>query len=351
MTEEGAPTPVEFTGTTREYFGIWAVNLLLSVATLGIYSAWAKVRNRKYFLRHTTIAGRRFDYHATGGQILVGRIIVLAALALGSVASTVFALDALLTIAFLFLLPWLINRGLAFNAAYTSWSNIRFAFRGSYWKAMRVFILYRAASIATLLLAEPYAFRARQRYVIGHHRLGDHSFSFDSGVRPFYAALLAVVAWFLLVAAVTFLILYLGLPEGRDLFLYREQEGEPPPAIFLIPVVGLLLALLPAATIYDAFVRNAVHAGAVLAGGHRFRSSIHPPRLLAIAITNTFAILLSFGLLLPWARIRVARYLAAHTHVRFAGSPDEFIGREEERQSALGDAYADLEGFDVGPAI
>ena len=41
-----APTdyPVRFVGTGSEYFRIWIVNLLLTIVTLGIYSAWAKVR-------------------------------------------------------------------------------------------------------------------------------------------------------------------------------------------------------------------------------------------------------------------------------------------------------------------
>ena len=35
--------PFKFTGKASEYFGIWIVNLFLSLITLGIYSAWAKV--------------------------------------------------------------------------------------------------------------------------------------------------------------------------------------------------------------------------------------------------------------------------------------------------------------------
>ncbi|MCS6766168.1 MAG: DUF898 domain-containing protein, partial [Candidatus Protistobacter heckmanni] len=35
--------PLRFTGSGAEYFRIWIVNLSLSVLTLGIYSAWAKV--------------------------------------------------------------------------------------------------------------------------------------------------------------------------------------------------------------------------------------------------------------------------------------------------------------------
>ncbi|MFB1034562.1 MAG: DUF898 family protein, partial [Sinobacterium sp.] len=36
--------PVKFLGKTGEFFSIWIVNLLLTIVTLGIYSAWATVR-------------------------------------------------------------------------------------------------------------------------------------------------------------------------------------------------------------------------------------------------------------------------------------------------------------------
>ena len=35
-----------FTGSGSEYFRIWIVNLFLSIVTLGVYSAWAKVRRQ-----------------------------------------------------------------------------------------------------------------------------------------------------------------------------------------------------------------------------------------------------------------------------------------------------------------
>src|SRR5436305_11873488 len=43
--------PLSFTGSGSEYFRIWIVNALLSIITLGIYSAWAKVRTLQYFYR------------------------------------------------------------------------------------------------------------------------------------------------------------------------------------------------------------------------------------------------------------------------------------------------------------
>ena len=47
----------QFTGKTGEYFGIWIVNLFLTIVTLGIYSAWAKVRKKRYFYANTIIDG------------------------------------------------------------------------------------------------------------------------------------------------------------------------------------------------------------------------------------------------------------------------------------------------------
>ena len=67
--------PVSFTGTGGEYFKIWIVNLALTIVTLGVYSAWAKVRRLQYFYRHTRLAGAGFDYHGDPIAILKGRII------------------------------------------------------------------------------------------------------------------------------------------------------------------------------------------------------------------------------------------------------------------------------------
>ena len=65
-------------GRGGEYFGIWAINLLLSIATLGIYSAWAKVRRLRYFYGNTVVDGHALDYHANPIAILKGRLVAAA---------------------------------------------------------------------------------------------------------------------------------------------------------------------------------------------------------------------------------------------------------------------------------
>ena len=51
------PHPFVFTATGTAYFRIWIVNLLLTIVTIGIYSAWAKVRRLRYFYGNTTFDG------------------------------------------------------------------------------------------------------------------------------------------------------------------------------------------------------------------------------------------------------------------------------------------------------
>ena len=64
----------KFTGEAGEYFRIWVVNTFLTIITLGLWSPWAKIRKRRFFLRHTWVAGANFEYHARPWPILRGRL-------------------------------------------------------------------------------------------------------------------------------------------------------------------------------------------------------------------------------------------------------------------------------------
>lgn len=100
-----APVPFRFTGSGGEYFRIWITNLLLTILTLGIYSAWAKVRRNRYFYGNTRLAEAAFDYHATPQTILKGRLLAVA---------------GVLVVAFFLVLPWLVVRAMTFRARNTS---------------------------------------------------------------------------------------------------------------------------------------------------------------------------------------------------------------------------------------
>lgn len=80
-------------------------------------------------------------------------------------------------------------------------------------------------------------------------------------------------------------------------------------------------------------------------------SNVSPVQLFWIALSNMVVVICTLGLMLPWAQVRMMQYLTQHTHVTLGSSLDEFVGTQRGPGSALGDAYSDIEGFDVGVPI
>lgn len=187
-------TPVVFTGKASEYFGIWIVNLLLSIVTLGIYSAWAKVRRQKYFYNNTIVDGVGFDYHANPINILKGRIIAVVLFIAYSVLSGINPALGLLMAFLLFLaLPWIVVRGMMFNARNSSYRGLRFDFKGKYGEAVKVFIGYTLLIIATLGLAIPFVAQRTQKFIISGHKFGTSNLKMEALVRDFYKIYLVIL--------------------------------------------------------------------------------------------------------------------------------------------------------------
>jgi uncharacterized membrane protein YjgN (DUF898 family) len=54
----------EFTGRGAEDFKIWIVNIAFTLITLGIYSAWAKVRKNRYIYGNIIFEDASIEYLA-----------------------------------------------------------------------------------------------------------------------------------------------------------------------------------------------------------------------------------------------------------------------------------------------
>ena len=345
---EGAQ-PFEFRGNANEWFGIWIVNLALTFVTIGIYSAWAKVRTKKYFTNNTYVEERNFDYHATGGQILKGRLIVVAAVVVFQLISAALPiLGLVLLLGLLVAYLWLIVRAMQFNARMTSFSNVRFGFNGSMGQAALLFILYPIAMALTLFTTFPIWDRAVKRFSTDNASLGQARFSFGAGLGAFYKAFGIAIAWVVLVALVGMALF--GLNLMSVISTLENAESNPVAAFGLIGFIYFLffVAFLPARFIYQALVRNELYNTATLEGGHRFVSNVTAPQLLWLAVSNMVVVVCTLFLMLPWAQVRMAKYLAAHTGFIAAGSLDQFVDQQLESTSAIGDAYTDFEGIDVG---
>ncbi|MEM7470340.1 MAG: YjgN family protein [Pseudomonadota bacterium] len=371
----------EFRGNAREWFGIWIVNLLLSIVTIGVYAAWAKVRRKKYFYNNTYVADRNFDYHATGKQIFIGRVIFIIGYMIFSIAANLNPILAvILILVLLVLIPWLIVKSMQFNARVSSFSNVRFNFVGKTGRAFVVFVLlpllaylaiggliggaiYLAfetgqmilpavlglASVAIMFLAFPVVDRAVKTYVIGNARLGTAAFELTIELTPFVKAMAAAMAWLVVVGggfAIAFGATIIDIIETLE-----TGSGEPGAdvvALVGVVYVAFFVALLPASFIYQAIVRNAVFSKASLEGGHQFRSTINPLKLFWIALSNAVVAVCTLGLMLPWTHVRMHKYMAAQTFFIPGSSLDAFINDQEAQGMSVADAYTDMEGVDFG---
>lgn len=340
-----------FSGTAREYFGIWIVNVLLTIVTLGVYSAWAKVRRKRYFYGNTSLAGRAFEYHARGSQILFGRIIVVAGFLVYNILITTLPLVGLaVLVAFGILFPWLLMRGIRFNARVTSYRNVRFDFVGGYGGAALAFGLAPIVAVFSLGTLLPLASRWTFTYVHGNLRYGDRPFTAAPGLGALYRAWLvpaAVVLASFAAAAVIGLGFYVTYVAAGAVNL-----EDPETVIAIIVTYGALLGYVVvfgiAALVYSAGVRNVGYSATRLDGRHALASDLPRWRYAWVVASNLVVTILTLGLMRPWAAVRTARLLATYTAMTFDGPIGEVVSVIESDGSAVGAEYASIEGFDFG---
>lgn len=324
-----APQPFIFHGNGFEYFRIWIVNILLTIVTLGIYSAWAKVRNAQYFYGHTEVAGSRFAYLAKPITILKGRLVAVALFVLYSIASNLYPiLGAVLAILLVAVLPWIAIRSLRFNLRMTAWRNIRFGFDGSLGEAVKAFILWPVAGVFTLGLLIPYALYKQREFVISNTRYGTARFNLARCGKAFFMIYVKAMGIILLAGLLTALL---------------SLVTEPFSSVAL--VVGYLY-LFVYVSVRSA---NLIYNNTTLRDGDfGFRCDWTDVSYLKLLLTNTLFTLLTIGFYFPWAMVRVANYKAEHLSLVANEDLDGFVAAEEDNVSALGEEFGDIFDMEVG---
>ncbi|MCW9030301.1 MAG: YjgN family protein, partial [Gammaproteobacteria bacterium] len=134
--------PFKFTGKAGEFFAIWIVNVALTILTLGIYSAWAKVRTHQYFYGNTFLADASFRYTANPVQILKGRIIAFIVFVLYSASTSMSPIiggSALIIL--MLLVPAFMVMSMAFRLRNSMYRNVRFNFDKNFKQAYIVFAI------------------------------------------------------------------------------------------------------------------------------------------------------------------------------------------------------------------
>ncbi len=333
-----------FSGNGVEYFKIWIVNILLSLVTLGIYSAWAKVRNKQYFYGNSQIAGNTFEYTAEPIKILKGRVIAVALYAglafANHISMTVYLVA---TVVFLLFLPVIILNSLKFNARHSSYRNIAFRFDGTLGGALKVFILWPIAGILTFGILMPFSWKRQAQYITNNHSYGGEAFRFDVDVKEYFIMLMilmGVAFGFILTAAV----LIFCISCAFDVVHVPAN------------IKSILLIIAGAASYITFYLAIGAYVITSLANIHWNNTQLQRHKFVAnwsvssyggLLFTNTLGILVTLGLFIPFAKVRAAQYKANHMAFIADGDLDNFIADKLEQSNSLAEGVHDIFDIDI----
>ncbi len=361
-----------FTGSGKEYFRIWLVNLCLSVATLGIYSAWAKVRRLQYFDRNTVLAGAVFDFDGNPKAILRGRLIAVALLAVYHYAFGFSVTVGLVVVTALLLsLPFMMRGALRFRLRNTRYRGLRFDFGGNvagaylcYVPAALVFLLPGAMSAITatnkreyallvgilgllalvLYLLWPLIHGFMKRYQHRHLRFGGANAGYTLPARRLYRPYLISIA-----------ISVAGIATGAILLAMFTNifrlNGSASVMQWLQPVLlgmlGLYLFYLVMGPFLQVRVSNMAWSATTFPNV-AIHSELEARAMIKLQTVNVLLTLLTLGLYRPFAVVRVYQYRLAHIMIETRGDFEQVAaGASHPDGGAAHDSAADFLGLDL----
>lgn len=352
-----------FTGSGSEYFRIWIVNLFLTIVTLGIYSAWAKVRRMQYFDRNTQLAGASFDFDGDPKAILRGRVLAVVLLAAYQYAfgfSMAVGIGVVVTL--LVMLPFMMRGALRFRLRNTRYRGLRFNFSGSpagaytaYLPPLMIFLMPAVlvaiepsgklmALLVPLYIAWPLMHGAMKRYQHRHLEFGSKQASFELAKRKFYKPYFAVLglgvagllASVVAIAAVAFAIA--ALFDAGDAPVWAPMLGGVAFAYVIYLVAGPYIQV----RVGNMAWSNTTFPGLTISSHLKARA------YMRLQTANTILTLLTLGLYRPFAVVRAYKYRLDHVTVQTDGSFEQTAaGVINSSRAASSDGVADLLGVDL----
>jgi uncharacterized membrane protein YjgN (DUF898 family) len=359
-----------FKGSGKEFFRIWIVNIALTILTLGIYSAWAKVRTNRYFYANTYLNGSNFEYNAEPKRILIGRVIVVGFYALFMLFAQYLAMlkvsIAIATVALL-AMPWLIRQAVSFKLRNTSYRNVPFRYEGStlsFYKFFIINILIFIAIGATLYLQIPivfiilsflfsgFVYIGFKKLIIDNSYYGNGKFYFEGEVKKVYSMYFKIggyLSLITLILSIIFALFAFIFSIVYDLSEFKNINFPPQ----LLPIISMIFVsfvyifiIFLQKGLSDGFHLNFVRSNTKLDNAP-LKGDVSPLNMAWISVSNILAVLLSLGLLYPWAKVRYTRYKLENTYFK-CDDYDKFESQGYERGSTLGEETMDFFDIDIG---
>jgi uncharacterized membrane protein YjgN (DUF898 family) len=353
-----------FSGSGKEYFRIWIVNLFLTVATLGIYSAWAKVRRLQYFDRNTHLAGAVFDFRGDPKAILRGRVLAVVMLVAYHYAfgfSRTFGV-AVIT-ALLLALPFLLRSALRFRLQNTQYRGLHFGFTGSAGAAYlaylppmltvllpSVLLVFDPSGISTLAasmlyLLWPLMHGAMKSYQHRHLQFGGAPSSYAVPARRFFKPYLSAAGLFisglLAMALIGTIIAVLGGSAGPRSY----WAGRVLPILSGLGAVYLMYLLI--GPYIQVRIANLAWSNTSFPGVE-IRSTMSARAFARLQTVNVLLTLLTLGLYRPFAVVRIYRFRLANLTLHTSAGFEQVVAdAARNRNGATGDGVADFFGIDL----
>lgn len=368
---DSVPEPVEhrfhFSGSGKEYFKIWIVNLFLSIISLGIYSAWAKVRRLQYFDRNTHIAGAVFDFDGDPKAILRGRILAVLLLGFYQYAfGFSLAVGIAVVVALLIALPFTMRSALRFRMRNTRYRGVRFGFTGNvrdayaaYLPPLLMFLLpavllaldpsgKTVAFVFLLYLVWPLMHGAMKRYQHKHLAIGSAASSFDLSKAGFYIPYLKSIGMFFLFFIVAGILTAIGAATVTAAG-FKFEEGSKY-IVFLPLAIGLVtgyFTYLLAGPYLQVRIGNMVWS-ATSFPWMAISSKLKAREFMMLQLVNSILTILTLGLYRPFAVVRAYKYRLEHITVTTGhGFEKAVTAADTSKGSANADGVADFLGVDL----
>ena len=371
--------PFKFKGKSKEYFKIWIVNVALSILTLGIYSAWAKVRTNRYIYGNTYLNNSNFEFNADPKRILIGRIIIVlfyGGFLLFGEYLNMYKVAAGIVVVFLLLLPWLIRQAISFRLKSASYRNIPFKFHA---KARSFYLLSVIGIIAIIVMPSlivvvsgatpelaamfgffayillfaiiiPILYRRYKALVVNNSSYANAKFRFTATKKD--AIKMFVKMGFLTFAvSLIFGLITLAITGmGNTLLSYLPTSITHHPMFkYVITFFGMVLYLFFTGLykgVTDGYLSNFTRDHTSLEDA-KFKGEIDPTTLGVISATNALMLIFSFGLLYPYTKLRYLKYKIENTY--FACSDyDKFISQGYDKTNPIGEEAMDFFDIDIG---
>ena len=199
-----------YDGRVSEVGWISLVNVLLTLATLGVYRFWGTTRLRRHLWSRLAFDGDRLEYTGRGRELLIGflaAILILAVLkglvigasiifgfGLGFGEETPYNLVFILIV--VVLIPMAIYRARRYRLSRTLWRGIRAGQTGSAVKYAAIVVGFQVLTAMTLGLAYPVMRTVLQRYRTENTWFGNQACRFDGRAGDLFGKWF--IAWLLL---------------------------------------------------------------------------------------------------------------------------------------------------------